>query len=324
MKILNINLCFDPACVGGNLTRAINKYTNHECRHLATSNSLFHVVSKWQDILYDLMPEEELAEIIESADILHFNQYDWAYSDGSQNFKKVTKHIKSYHKLIFHGHGGSWLLNPGEQIKRCKDAGAEMVVCSPLDPCAVGLDNCVWIPNVLDIEEKIQPDWNRDFQNELIIGQAVNHSAGLYKGSELVKYMVNHLGYLEHKYPVKYEMITNITLEEALIIRKQHHFTVDNWVQGFSGMAGFEGLALGHVVFARLDPAVSEAWKAFAPEMIPIIDIKGFDTCAARLREYCNDRDMLIEHSRKSRAWVENWYNEERILKMWIDFYENL
>jgi len=326
MKILNINLDVDPACVGGNLSRAINKYTDHECHHLSYSKAITYSISKWQDVVYDLILEDELAALIESADILHFNQYDWMFKiyGKENNFKTIKNYIKPHHKIIFHGHGGSWLLNPTSQIERCKEVGAHIVVCSPLDPCVIQYDLCKWIPNVLDVEEKLHPNWNRDFKNEIIIGQAANHSAGVYKGAELVKYMVDHLGTNEHKYPVKYEMITGAILEESLKMRREHHMTVDNWVQGFSGMAGFEGLALGHIVFARFDKVVADAWCGFAEEMIPIVDIKGFDTCAREIRQYCDDRDLLVEDSRKSRVWIEKYYNEKTIVDKWIKYYEGL
>ncbi len=318
MLILNINLNGDPAAVGENLVRAINKYTDHTARHLRVGE--IKTISNFIDIIMDDYHYGEIKELVESADILHFNQLDWMHS----SFEKYRRFIHDGQRVVFHGHGGSWLLNPEPQIKRCREIGAKMVVCGPMDEYVLGKENGCWIPNILPNDETRQPDWNRDFNGELIVGLSANHSGGIYKGAEMIRYMVEYLGFREHKYPVRFELIIDKEIKESIVARKHHHFTVDNWVQGFGGMASLEGLALGHVVFCRFDHDVEKKWKKFAPEMIPIINVKGFDTCAAKIREYCNDRKQLEEHSKVSREWIEKYYSEKRILKLWTDLYESL
>lgn len=325
MLILNINPCIDPAAVGQNLVCAINKYTEHTARHISYSSAAY--ITSWKDICYDKTNRDELIALIEKADILHFNQHDWMFDricNKYTNSDILCNYIKPHHKIIYHGHGGGWLLAPDAQISRCVEAGARMVMCSPMDEATVGKKHGTWLPNIIPINDGVRyPDWSRNFNNILTVGLSANHSAGVYKGAEMVQYMVEHLA-SAYGYPLAYKLVTGKEINTSIMIRRQHHFTVDNWVQGFSGMAGFEGLALGHVVFARFDPLTKKKWAEFAPEMIPIVDIKGFDTCAAKIREYCADRDLLQEHSRASRSWIEKWYSEERILKMWIDFYESL
>lgn len=322
MNILIINPAIDPASVGLNLWRAINSLTEHEARHISYSHSISYLISGEHDIFYDVMGEDELAEIIMSADILHFNQNDWSYRiPGSNIFEKITNHIDEKHKIVFHGHGGSWLLNPGPQIKHCAEIGASIVVCSPMDPAVVPCAK--WLPNVMPLDEFHEPDWNRDFSGGLTIGLSANNSNGVYKGREMVEYMVAYLA-REHGFDVAFDFVFGMKLNESLMRRRSHHITIDNWVQGFTGMAGFEGLALGHVVFGRFDPMVREAWEDFAAEMIPIVDIKGFDTCAAKIRDFYNNRDYLIDHCRIGRAWIEKYYNEKSIVDKWIKFYEGL
>ena len=318
MRIMSINLSGDPACVGASLCDAIKKYSSHTARHV--SDVALNRMSNHKDLVSEPYQFDEIRELIHSSDILHFNQSDWRH----ESFKPYDGCIRATHKIVYHGHGGSWLLDPAKQIARCKDAGASMVVCSPMDSAVVGENNCTWVPNIMPLDEYREPDWGRDFDSDIIIGLAANHSSGTYKGVEMARYMVGHLGHLEHGYPVVFEAVLDLMLNESLSLRKQHHMTIDNWVQGFSGMAGFEGLALGQVVFARFDPVVSEAWRAFSDEMIPIVDIKGFDTCAAEIRKYCNDRELLQEDSRRGRAWIEKYYNEKAILEKWIEFYEGL
>lgn len=324
MNILNINLLFDPASVGENLVRAINARGDHSAHHLASQ--LGHHGTEYKDIYYDTHDADELDAIFDAADILHFNQYDWTEVGrgvgGDNVINKVVSRIQPKHKIIYHGHGGYWLLNPEPQIERCRAIGAHIVTCSPMDIAVLG-DSAEWIPNIINLQSLPQPDWSRDFTGEIIIGLAANHTAGVYKGVTMVDYMVGDLR-THFGFPLKLDLVSGLMRDEAIRHRLQHHMTVDNWVQGFTGMSGFEGLALGHVVFGRFDPMVREAWENFAPDMIPIVDIKGFDTCAARIREYCNDRDALIAKAHEGSAWMQKNYNDDRILNLWIDFYERV
>ncbi len=314
MKIVSLNLYGDPAVVGRNLVGALRR-AGHSARHIKseTRNSM----TDYQDLVAVPYYREKILEVIHDADVLHFNQVDW--TDAS--FDPYREALHSGQRVLFHGHGGPWLLNPDKQIT-CADAiGAGLVVCSPMDRAVV--PQATWIPNILNMDG-LTADWTREFFGPLTIGLAANNSGGVYKGAEMVRYMAEYLGARGHGFPVQFELVTQKPLSNALALRTQHHFTVDNWVQGFTGMQGFEGLALGHVVFGRFDPMVRQAWADFAPEMIPIVDVKGFDTCAARIREYCNDREKLIVDSMAGAAWIDKWYTEEHIVKMWIDYYEKL
>ena len=324
MNILNINLYFDPASVGENLVKAINARGDHAARHLSPACG-FHGTTPYTDVLFDICPESELNDLFDWADILHFNQYDWSYDgrsvNGIETVQKITGRIHPRHKIVYHGHGGYWLLNPETQIQRNKEMGAYMATCSPMDIAVLG-DNATWLPNILNTDS-VKPNWGRDFHGELTVGMAANNTAGIYKGSPMAEYMVGDLK-RHFDYPLRFELISGLMREPALKRRNAHHFTIDNWTQGFTGMSGFEGLTLGHVVFGRFDPMVREAWESFAPDMIPIVDVKGFDTCARALREYCDNRESLIEKAHAGPEWLVKWYNDDRILDMWIKFYERV
>ncbi len=320
MKIVSINLNGDPAAVGEYLVRAIRKYTEHDARHILYPH-YFNLISGWHDLI---VPENcagnaEIAEAIISADVLHFNNCCWT----DKRFAPYRQFVNRGQRVIFHGHGGSWLLDPTSTLKRCRDIGAAMATCSPMDEAAIGVGVATWIPNILPIGEMCKPDWNRNFNGSLIVGLSANHTNGVYKGATMVEYMVDYLRN-EHGYDVGFELITGMSHIESIRARRNHHFTVDNWVQGFHGMAGFEGLALGHVVFSRHDELTRQKWEMFCDEMIPMVDVKGFDTCAKQIRKYHNDRDLLIEKSKQGRAWIEKYYNEKAILEKWLNFYETV
>jgi hypothetical protein len=89
-------------------------------------------------------------------------------------------------------------------------------------------------------------------------------------------------------------------------------------------MSGLEGLALGHIVIARLNRVAECNWACYFNEVPPICNVAGMDECALKLKEYYNDRDMLKEHCRLNREWIDENYTDEKIALFWKELYEEL
>ncbi len=323
MRIALLHASNDPACVGWNLYNAINKYTGHTARHI-TGNSTYigpnQEMMTGADVVLNKKGSawDEARDIINDADILHFNQYDWTEPIYQTDIPFIKLMNRRDQKLVYHGHGGCWLLDPDKQAERCKGKGAKMVTCSPIDEAVV--PGIKWIPNILDMSDPaLVPDWNRGFDGQLMASMASH--ASLYKGDKIAAYVFEFL--YKFGYDVMFHLISDLPRSKSFSIRSGHHFTIDNWTQGFFGMAGLEGLALGHITISRLDPLTKKKWfDAFGD--IPICDVHGMDECGKKVRDYYNDRDMLLEHSKGNRLWMENNYIPAQVVKLWTDFYEGL
>ena len=323
MKILLLCLNQDPACVVWNLHQAINKYTTHTSRYAVSNPTILggREMCNIKDLIVgsDNCPQDKLEQLINEADVLHFSQYDWT----TNVFPGVTfqnlMHRKDQ-KMVFHGHGGAWLLDPEPQIQRCKEVNATMITCSPIDRMVV--PDIKWMPNILNLDS-ITPDWDRNFTG--ILTASLANGNPVYKGGEIASYVFEYLN--KFGYDVNFQILTSLTLNECLNVRRQHHFTIDNWVQGFTGMAGLEGLALGHIVVARLDPMAIDEWSKhwfYFKSMPPFTDVHGMDECAKVIREYYNNRDSLKEHSIRNRKWIDEYYKPEDVVKLWVELYESL
>lgn len=362
MKILIVSPYYDPAQMGVRLCASLNAHSHHEAESIVGIRTYFPsedggvpmldqepdlvLEARCQDcegsgliagshcphclgtgLVRDVDIERKVREKFETADVVHFNQFDWTYYPGGEATQKSVewcyplewgKMVSPRHKLVFHGHGGAWLLDPDAQTKRCRNADATMVTCSPIDQVVV--PGIRWMPNVMPVRQKDYRPAKRDFRGRLHAGMA--SCAPLYKGGEIAAYVFEYLR--KFGYDVDFTVIEGLSLTAALRVRAAHHFTVDNWTQGFHGLAGLEGLSLGHVVFARLDPLAEEAWAAFADEMIPIVNVHGMDDCARWVRKYYRDRKALESKCKEGRAWMEKYYSEERLVGIWAGFYESL
>jgi len=336
MKIVNISLNYDPACAGELLSRVINKNTDHVCRYIIGDYTRFPAGSKFNEssdiVFFDKFNINEVHQILREADVLHFNQYDWTtkwedlYWISSRKSLYPKEELpaidwKSYLSgkvVVWHGHGGAWLLNPEKQMKICRDVGAVPITCSPIDEkVAPGL---VWMPNPLSTESSYLKPKERNWDGELLGGMA--SVAGDYKGKVIAEYVFEYVN--KAGYPVKFDYITQKTRRESLEQRKNWHITIDNWTQGFFGLAGLEGLALGHITIARLDPLARERWDSmFKYDPVPVVDVKGMDECGKVLRDLCNDRALAKWMSVKSSMWIQNNYSEKKMADRWIKFYES-
>jgi len=348
MKVVVISPYCDPAGVGLNLTHAINNFTGHSCIGFARQDTPLWNRSLMDNYYvygegahYDLM-----ISTLEEVDVIHYNHTvdfkNYYIRRGKSGPESKDSSVTPNEMLplrisafdgwpaeidlepfikkkitVFHGHGGIWLLDPTYVIEKCKSLGIIMATCSPIDEVIV--PGIKWVPNILPLGQKIYNPIERDFSSELVCSLASNEP--LYKGGAIAEYVFEWMGLVHDNFDIRFEFVSNKPLNNCLIIRKAHHFTIDNWLQGFHGMAALEGLAFGHVVFSRFDPMAKEKWGNEFDEPVPIVDIKGMDELAKQLRIYNDDRDLLKEKILVSRKWMEDHYTEEQIVTKWIKLY---
>jgi len=324
MLILLLHPQYDPACVGYNLYTAINKHTPHTMRHIVGMPTM--IISKTLTLKHDLVISgnyhncniDELKRLVNQADILHFSQYDWTEKiTGTSHTFQDLMHRKDQ-KIIFQGHGGAWLLDPDKRMELYRKNGVKVITCSQIDEQII--PEAEWMPNILGTDSfDLTPDWSRDFNKQLHASLASN--CPLYKGGEIVSYVFEYL--CKFGYDFKFEYVKNLEKSESIKIRKKHHITVDNWTQGFFGLAGLEGLAMGHIVFARLNSLAIKNWQTKFAKMPPIENVMGMDECAKVLRKYYNDRILMKERCIENFKWIEDYYTDEKIVKMWKELYES-
>lgn len=319
MNIVHVNMNGDPAGVSWLLHETMSRL-GHDSRHLISLNRCVHKLQQGNDIIAERNPKIAI-KILKEADILHVNQ---ALAD--QNHIGLT--MKDYlptKKFIFHNHGGAGLLDPGLQIKELKEFWKDFpyIVCSPLTKYII--PNCIWLPNVVPINNPLYKPIERDFDGDLKICHKIfSRQTRIYKGSDVLDEMINVWMNGQYHYPMVLKIFDELPINECLKLSSEYHICVDNLTQGFIGMSGWESLSKGQVVISRLDPIVEKHYRWLGGGTCPIINVSGMDEMCKVLRELCNDRDLLKKKCKESREWMEKYYNEERIIKMYMDVYEKV
>jgi hypothetical protein len=238
-----------------------------------------------------------------------------------QFFKDILK----TKKVVFHNHGGFNLLYPEPQIKQIEAKvghSVPYIACSPLTIDVVS--NAIWLPNIIPVHEPEYMPIPRDFNSTMLICQKVfSKQAGIYKGAEVVEEMITVFLQRKWGFNMSYHFWHDLPVREVLNGTAKYHVCIDNTTQGFIGLAGWESLAKGQVVIARLDPKVEKAYKEFGDGTCPIINVSGIDQLCKVLRELCGDRKLLEQKCLESRMWMLQYYKPERVVQMYLKIYKN-
>lgn len=325
MLILILHPQQDPAGAGLNLYKAIKKYTTHEVRHVVGHPTfLFQTKHQFVDE-HDVVlsgtnkncNKEELEVLINKADVLHFSQWDWTEKVMYNDYTFGDLMHRKDQKLIFQGHGGAWLLDPDKRMEMYKSNNVKVITCSPIDEQVI--PGAEWMPNILGLDTlDFTPNWERDFEGTLIASLA--NVCPVYKGGEIVDYVFEYLKRFGYK--IEFHTLKIYSKKDCIKIRKLHHITVDNWVQGFFGYAAMEGLALGHIAFARSNDLAIRNWSKKFDTLPPVDNVIGMDECAKRVRWYYNNRNAMKERAIENREWIDKNYTDEKIIKIWENMYE--
>jgi len=327
LKVLNINMEFDCAGVGWRLRNAFAQHSNMEVRHAHGAPAPW---CPQTDCL--ISDRDKFVELVEWADVLHFNEWSWRYKAGSNFFDSMRPcgveeasidflpYLKGKH-VVFHMHGGPLQLSPDEYVQMCNEVGATLVVCDPLTESVI--PGTVWMPNVLNVEDISQADGKRPF-NDCPLKVHVTYASPAVEAAKGVPKIREAMQFLQYRgLPLDYREIHSVDWRECLQQRREDHVCVENLTQGFIGMAGWESLWMGHTVIARLDPVVATRYRDFSfGEPVPIQNVSGIDDMAKKVRTLNSYRGHVEEIGRWSKAWMTRFYSPRRIVRLWEDLYE--
>lgn len=324
-SVVHVNTNGDPAGVSWLLHDAMVRH-GYKSRHIVSADRHIHLLQQNKDIVAEHKLDMTY-QIINSADVLHFNNSmeDSMRRHNGQIKEELllTKYVKK--PFILHNHGGAILLNPEPQLRKAKSYGQKFIyaVCSPLTKHI--LPNAVWLPNIVPLDNPLYKPVERSYDGTIKICQKFfSPDVTPWKGTAVLQNTINEWLNQRYNFPVRFDTFTMMDVRECLGKSADHHICIDNITQGFIGMSGWESLAKGQVVIARLDPLVRRYYGLLGKGSCPIINVSGMDELAFVLRRFCEDRNFLKKKCAESRAWMEKYYNEERILRIYSNLYEHL
>lgn len=316
MNILLINN-FDPCGMSIKLKNAINNLTEHNCRSITVSA----VKWSWEKDIFidDILNFEEIYDLINKSNVLQFNIWHWddIFPFGTIKWeefiwnKKVTVMISADY-FVFH---------PKRYLNKLKSLGIKPLFLTSYMAEFFGTDE--FIPFFYDIPP-IDPVIEEKKKNSKYIKIGHSHSSATFgKGTPL---FLDIMDKVSKKFDnIIIQDITNKPHDEYIKLLQSCDIVLStiSW-DGLWGFVTMESMGLGIPTLTfSTDDILEKYKKVLGFSEIPMI-YGNPDEIYNKLVELINDREKRQVIGNKSKEWVKKYWSREKIVPMFIDFYEKL
>jgi glycosyltransferase involved in cell wall biosynthesis len=318
MKILMITEN-DPAGMGIAFCNAINRYSDHSCRLVTTQER--YGLGFEADIHIPEIENDDFGEVeflLKDSDLIHFHML----KDEHSHLGPLV--IRDYVKgkpVVHHHHGHpDFLINAGVYNEKYRRLGRKVLVSTP-DLLNVA-ENSVWIPNIVPVNDvQFMPRYEDNLPDDRIrICQSPTR-----KFHKHTKEFKTVMGDLERIYGnLETLVIEKIPYFKCLNIKRTCHIVFDH-MRGWFGIASLESLCHGKPVIAGLDDFNQECIREFTGwEKLPWHVARNEDELRKTLVRLIEDRDLRLSSGKESRTFMEEAWNERRVLRLLFDFYNTI
>lgn len=317
IKVLLINPQFDSAGVAKMLCDSINKYSDK----YTARQVIGYKLKSFQfpcDLVAEDYTQDEWESFISTADILHFNHgFPSQFLGGGFPWYKFQDK-----RIIYHSHSG-WepgkchgqYYADGTLMRRIGNVDA-LLSCSEAD--AGAYPGSRWLPNCMPDHPELEPLADKSSDKFL-----VSHSPS-NKDNKSTKEFENAIRRARNRNKdVEGVVLYGLTYDECLREKRKTHLFFDNLWQGYHGMSSFEAMRQGIPAMAKVDEKIVKAYEKLFGSC-PIIFVDTEYTIFDKIDRLANNRAECERLGREARAWMDEHYTNEKIVKLYEDFYDNL
>jgi len=310
----------DPAGMGIAFTNAINRYTDHRCRLITTSEKYGFEYEK--DLhLPDIQDDDfgEVEQLLKDADIIHFHVLR---DENSHLGPLVIRDYMKGKKILHHHHGHpDYILNAEAYNEKYRKLKRKVIVSTP-DLLKVAKD-ATWVPNLVPLNDvQFLPLYDSLLpQDVLSICQSPTRK--FHKHTKEFKIALEHL---QRKYPDRIQpvIIELVPYFECLQIKRTCHIVFDH-MRGWFGISSLESLSQGKPVISGLDDWNIQCIKEFTgAEELPWVVARNQIELENNLEQLVLTPEMRQARGKAGRRFMELCWDEEQVLSVLLDIYESL
>ncbi|MCR4318398.1 MAG: glycosyltransferase family 1 protein [Planctomycetes bacterium] len=312
----------DPAGMGIAFCRAINNHSEHSCRLITRSlrynfdfEKDIHVEDFWNDDVRDESKVDEVRQILEDADIVHFH----ILLDETATLGPLTIKDHVAGKTIVHHHHGhpEFRSDPMKWQRKYSDLRRMFLVSTP-DLKAMAPEG-YWVPNLVPLDDPdyaFMPDAQLP-RDRMIVFQSPTR-LDLKNTAELDEM----LSKLALKYPIASDIVQNTNHRECLRRRRNAHVSFDH-LQGYYGVSSLEALSQGKPLIAGLDSWNQRMIKEFTGvDTLPWIVCHSIEKVAGELLALCHSPETRAVKGVEGRRFMEKCWSEKHVIDRLFGFYE--
>lgn len=319
-------------------TKAINRYTDHQC-HLITTTTRYNFGFEKDIHIPDVLTQmkgdsvfleaikiqrnnknsngfDEIRDLLTHADIIHFHIL------VDENIELGPIKVKDYIKrkaLIHHHHGHpDFRSNPGKYRDKYRKLNRKVLVSTP--DLLLLIPEASWQPNLVPIDAPLYLPFQNNMTGKTRICQSPTRKD--LKNTVEFREVVTSLKQKYHNLEIV--IIEDTAHKDCLKIKQTCDIHFDH-MQGYFGVSSLEGLSQGKPVIAGLDEWNIQCIKKFVgSEELPWIIARNQDELENCLENLNTSSELRKKIGRESRYFMERYWNEKQVIGNLIDAYREL
>lgn len=269
---------------------------------------------------------DEAVELIQKADIIHFhNNLDlssraFAPIDFTELQKKGTRFVRQFHSIP-------------STIARKMNCSVEEILSSTIPSLVIGqyperyFPNAKVVPNCIPINDDSYMPLSRDenLKSDILFSPSKKASAWSERwNTKGMPETIRMLKKLKKQRDCRVEVVTDSPLDKVLYKKRRSYIVLEEMVTGSYHLSGLEGLSMGKATLCYLDKRVEFVMKQLSgADSLPFVNtmLEHSEKVLAYLLANRGTGDELGAASRK---WMEQYWNEEVLMRQFADIYYDL
>lgn len=303
----------DPAGTAIQLSKAINQYTEHQCRLITWETR--YVCNFEKDIHLEDNPDWNLVEsLLKHADVFHFHMLA---NENTQLGPYLVKNYIEEKKIIRHHHGHYKFR---ENLKSYQDLYSILD-----DPVFVSTPDMIklfypgrseWLPNLINYNDpKYAPKTKWDNSSMLRIVQSPTRKQ--IKSTDCLSQVVHRLQ--EEGYWIDLDIIEMKSHKEVLQRKRTADIVFDQMNYSF-GISSLESFALGVPVICKFDKEQLNLICKFTgckKSNLPWYDVQNEEELYQVLKNLAQNKSPLKQLGVLARKFMEKHWQIEKILSIY-------
>lgn len=315
------------------ICHALEQHTDVSARHVMTAPRAYGKRTFPGDLT---LPEDrdEVLALLDACDIIHLHQFfDLSVNPFEIDFARYQRRgkriVRQLHSALFHFR---------RVITGPLRSELEREVVTPTTPqlviphCAERyFPNARVVPNLVPVfDDRYRPSEAKRRRTTVVFSPSTDapawHTAdpdsrwntkGLPETERLLKRVVR-------RNDAALRVIRNTPFEDCLRLRRNGHLSIDDMVTGSFHLSSLETLSMGIPTFAFLDNRTLDVLETLTgTRSHPWVNYRLEDAEAA-LEEFLGDATLREEVGAESRRWMEEHWNDCRMVQHYVRAYEDL
>lgn len=305
----------------GNIVSALNRHTSMRARHVVFNANAYGNRSFACDIDWRSAPDEAYAAV-EQADVIHLHQHFSLEDTFGADFVGCIQGKKAVRQ--FHSAPDLWAAGKPDVMRR--------IMAEPIPHLVIAqgperfYPHARVVPNLVPLYDLRYLPAAESPGLPLVVFSPSGRTSAWRKRWETkgVPQTLALLRKLERAGLCRVQLIVDMPHDACLRAKQAAAVALDECVTGNYHLSGLESLSQGKPTLGYLDARVqSQLRRLTGASDLPWVDVR-LEEAEGPLRDLLSDPGLRAEVGAASRAWMETYYDEARLVEHYCSVYRDL